>query len=117
MDNKRGQGLSTNTIILLVLGIAILVILILGFTMGWGKIAPFLSKENVQTIVKQCETACTSVDDYSYCSKPRTLKADGVDDIEGVTCNDLAETPDYEKYGIKACPGLIVCTVENAEEN
>lgn len=115
MNNKRGQGLSTNTIILLVLGIAILVVLILGFTMGWSRIAPWLSTDNVDTIVKQCQSACSSVDDYSYCTKTRTLKADDAE-LPDVTCDDLAETDEYKKYGIKACPGLIVCTDENTED-
>ena len=40
--NKRGQGLSTNAIILIVLGVVVLVVLIGGFTIGWGQMAPWI---------------------------------------------------------------------------
>ena len=36
--NKKGQGLSINAIILIVLGIVVLVFLILGFALGWGNL-------------------------------------------------------------------------------
>lgn len=36
MDNKRGQGLTIGTLILIILGIAVLVVLIVGFTQGFG---------------------------------------------------------------------------------
>ena len=36
--NKKGQDLSIGTLILIVLGIVVLVLLILGFTLGWGNL-------------------------------------------------------------------------------
>ena len=76
--DKRGQGLSTNAIILIVLGVVVLVILILGFTMGWERIAPWMSKDNVDTIVNQCSVACSTQSVYDFCTKTRELKADGL---------------------------------------
>ena len=35
--NRKGQGLSTNAIILIVLGIVVLVVLIAGIMLGWGQ--------------------------------------------------------------------------------
>jgi len=109
MQNKRGQQLSTNAIILIILGVVVLVVLIIGFTMGWGTIAPWMSKNNVNTIVTQCKIACSTNNVYDYCSKKRELKADDLpNDQEKVTgnCTFFATTHEYEKYGIKECPGL-----------
>lgn len=53
MLNKKAQGMSTSTIILLILGIVILVILILGFTLGWDKIAPWMQEKQQFSITKE----------------------------------------------------------------
>jgi hypothetical protein len=116
MLNKRGQGLSTETIILIILGIAVLVILILGFTIGWQKVAPWLSSSNVDTVVNQCQASCNTGDTYSYCSSQKTLKADDLPLVDGKTvkqvsgnCSYFANTADYAKYNIVKCPS-ITCT-------
>jgi len=72
--DKRGQGLSTNAIILIILGVVVLAVLIIGFTMGWDTIAPWLSKDNVQNIVTSCETACVIQNVYDYCTSERVIK-------------------------------------------
>ena len=108
--NKRGQGLSISTIILIILGLIVLVILVLGFILGWDKIVPWVNSDNnVDTIMQACQTACTTGSKYSYCSMQRELKAPGLP--EGVkskieTCNFFATDPDYESYGIETCPGI-----------
>lgn len=103
MNNKRGQGMSTNTIILLILGIVVLVVLILGFTMGWDKIAPWISSNNVDTIVTSCEAACAINGAYDFCMAGRDLKAeDGK--LKEVTCNYLAEK--QLLYGINKCSSI-----------
>jgi len=110
--NKRGQGMSTNTIILLILGIIILVVLVLGFALGWDKIAPWLSKENVSTIVNQCEIACATGDTFGYCTKERTLN-DGVNPKIPGTCNDFSidtNKDTYSKYDVKKC-AAITCPI------
>ena len=98
MQNKRGQGLSTNAIILIVLGVIVLVILAIGFMAGWEKIAPWMSKDNVDTIIQQCEVACTTNSVYSYCSKERDLN-DGENKVTG-TCEIFQES---NKYGMASC--------------
>jgi hypothetical protein len=109
MQNKRGQGLSTNAIILIVLGVIVLAVLVIGFIVGWEKIAPWMSKDNVGTIVTSCDVACSTNSVYDYCSKSRELKADdlpgNVKSIEG-NCTFFSNTAGYGKYGIIACPGL-----------
>ncbi len=111
MKNKRGQGLSTTAIILIILGVVLLVVLIIGFVMGWENIAPWLSGDNVDAIVQQCGVACSTNSIYDYCSKNRTLKVDdlpgGIKEKEG-SCDFFANESNvnYTKYGIKECPGL-----------
>lgn len=102
MLNKKGQGMSTSTIILLILGLAVLVVLILGFTMGWSKIAPFLSSSNVDTIATACETACSLASTYDYCTAPRTLKDVEKNEVKA-SCAVLAGEVSLNQYGIKAC--------------
>ncbi len=114
MENKRGQGLSTSTIILLVLGLFLLVILIIGFTSGWKKFAPFLgSSNNVKTIVTACETSCTTQSQYNFCTFKRTLKAEGLPKTNGKVptevvgnCSFFSKAPGYKNYGIKPCPEI-----------
>ena len=100
MDNKRGQGMSTNAIILIILGIVVLVVLILGFTMGWKKIAPWISSNNVDTIVTACEASCSINGVYDFCMMGRNLRAEDVK-LKEVTCNYLANN--QVKYGVNKC--------------
>lgn len=107
MDNKRGQGMSTSTIILLILGLVILVVLILGFTMGWNKILPWINSNNVETIKTSCEAACSTNSQYDFCTVVRDVR-DGVNDKFSATCKALATEETYisRGYGISTCPDL-----------
>lgn len=98
--NKKAQGLSRNAIILLVIGVIVLVILIIGFTQGWGKIAPFLSGNNVDSINQNCKLACNQQKSYSYCNQPRDLNAED-QSLKSVTCNYLAKKE--PQYGTTSC--------------
>jgi hypothetical protein len=112
--NKKGQDLSTSTIILIILGIAVLVILIIGFTIGWTKVVPWLSSSNVDTVVNQCQAACTTSDTYGYCTLTRTLTASDLpNDVAGKaqksvtnTCNFFSTDAGYLKYNVGKCPSL-----------
>lgn len=103
MRDKRGQGLSTNAIILIILGVVVLVILIAGFTVGWKTLLPFLSTDNVDTIVKACATACATDSVYSYCSKQRELETED-ETLKDVTCYYLSKK--QTKYGIEECSSI-----------
>lgn len=109
MVNKRGAELSTNTIILIILGLIVLVVLVLGFTIGWGTILPWLSSNNVNTISNQCQAACTTSDTYGFCAQERTLKAPDLPDGKKealVTCDILSKDSNaliYGKYNIAKC--------------
>ena len=103
MYNKRGQGLSTNAIILIVLGIFVLIILIAGFVLGWGKLAPWLNKPNVKDVVQGCSIACATDDKYSFCSIKRELKPqDKADFLKDVTCDYLFN--EKKEYNLQECP-------------
>ena len=107
--NKRGQGLSTSAIILIVLGVFILAILIFGFTKGWAQFSVYTKSDNVNTIVQQCQTACTSSNVYDYCSRELNLVAsdlpNGNKEVLG-NCTYFATTSGYEKYGVVSCGAI-----------
>lgn len=100
-SDKRGQGLSTSAIILIVLGVFILAIMIIGFMVGWNRIAPWLSNENVDNIVNSCETACTTKSLFGYCSKIQTLN-DGENEFES-TCYAMSRGDEFKAYGVEVC--------------
>jgi len=103
--NKRGQELTTSTIILIILGVVILTVLIVGFTMGWGNLKERIStgKNNVNIISQACATACITRSTYDFCNKKRELRSDE-ETIKNVTCYWLAEN--RPQYGIEKCPEI-----------
>ena len=121
MLNKRGQGLSTQAIILIILGVVVLVILIAGFTMGWANIAPWLSSENVGTIATSCETACSTNNVYAFCSKEREL-VDAEKNKIKTTCYVFANDDNLNEYAIQKCSQIdcksyVNCTDWKYDEN
>jgi hypothetical protein len=112
IKNRRGQGLSTNAIVLIILAVVVLLILILGFTLGWDQLAPWLSSNNVDDVVRACNVACSTGATYDYCTKQMTLKADdlptGEKEVKG-NCNFFATDSEYAMYRIGDCPS-ITCT-------
>jgi hypothetical protein len=110
MINKKAQGMSISTIILLILGLVILVILILGFTIGWNKILPWIGGgNNLGTLKNACATSCATNGQYDFCTVTREVN-DGTNPKFKATCNDLATKVVYtaRSYGISPCPDL--CT-------
>ncbi len=78
MVNKKGQEMSVATLVLIVIGIVILVLLILGFSMGWqnlwNKINVLGGGSDVSTVVKACDLAATSGDKNAYCIEFKLVK-------------------------------------------
>jgi len=104
LKNRRGQGLSTNAIILIILGVLVLIMLIAGFTIGWKKILPILDTNNVKEVVTSCSTACVTDSLFDFCSQQRNIKA-GDADLTG-TCFDFSTNEEYALYGIEECPAI-----------
>lgn len=103
--NKKGQGLSISTIILIILGVIVLVILVLGFSIGWSNIVPYVSQSNANTISSQCSVACTTSSIYDFCSRAFDLSA-GITQWKNVTCNFLAQPQYSSKYGVSPCSSV-----------
>lgn len=90
--SKRGQGLSTGAIVLIILGVIVLAILAFGFSLGWNKLLPFLStNNNVNTISTQCALSCTQGDKFGFCTSARNITANG--NVYEGTCADFASNP------------------------
>ena len=105
MKNKRGD---TNWVLVsLFVAIAVGVILLIGFTIGWNKFLPFLSRTNVDNVKTACSIACTTNNQFDFCSVERDVR-DGTNDAFKSTCNDLATKADYtsRNYGIATCPSI-----------
>lgn len=119
--DKRGQegGMGIGTIIALILGLALLVVIIYGFVVGWNNFLPFISSgNNVDSIVNLCQVACSTsgTSTYGYCTQNRTLQApDLPNDAAGKkvsqvygTCNSFSTLTNNagKSYGIAPCPAI-----------
>lgn len=109
--NKRGQELSTNTIIIIILAVVVLVILILGFTLGWSKIIPWLPKDNVQSIVTSCSSACATQNKFNFCNDLKELN-DGTTKTKS-TCYYFSKKK--TSYGIEECLSVDCGIYDSAE--
>ena len=106
MKSTKGQGMSTNTIILLILGLIVLVALIWGFATGWQTFKDITNPTNVDDLVGECETACGLNQKFSYCSAERTLRVNEEDLEVETSCYVLANLPEFDKYGLEDCPSI-----------
>lgn len=99
--------MSISTIILLILGLVILVVLILGFTIGWSKMLPWIGGNNLDSIQNSCMVACSTNNQYDFCSLDKTVK-DGVNEKFEATCSELSTNQVYisRGYGIDVCPDI-----------
>jgi len=108
--DKKAQGLSTNAIILIILGVIVLAVLAIGFTFGWSMLKDKISpSNNVQTIADACSSACITNSQYDFCTATRDLKTEDTE-IKGGTCYYLAEK--QAKYGISKCE-TVSCSANN----
>ena len=117
--NKRGQELSVNTVIIIVLAVLVLVFVIVGFSVGWSKIFPFLSPaNNVKDVADKCALACSTESVYDICTSPRDVKVE--QDITGIsvskkvkgTCYDLSAV---SELGVAKC-SAITCEGYSSQE-
>jgi len=114
--NKRAQEMSTNTIIFIVLGVIILVVLVLGFSLGWEKVFPFLSSQNIDKVQSVCNTACATNAQNDYCYQERVLKDPDTKTEARASCNILASiklnaegtNPELNliRYNFNTCPSI-----------
>lgn len=105
--NNKGQGMSTSTIILLVLGLIVLAILSIGFMTGWKAFSAETGKTNVDDVVEECSTTCSLNQKFSFCSAEKELRFAEEDFKVLTSCAVLASEPSLKiKYGIADCPQI-----------
>ncbi len=111
----KAQSMGTNTIILLILGLVVLVILIIGFTSGWDKVFPFIGGGNVDKITSSCSAACVTGSTYDYCSVQRALTAKDQNTGKTIsiktTCAAFANVQQFQIYGVDKC-STVECATE-----
>lgn len=112
--NKKGQEMSVTTIILIVLGLVVMIVLILGFTLGWGKIKDWIvPSNNVAAITDSCKIACGTEQTYGYCFEKRELKTKE-ETLKNVTCYSLSKKK--PNYGIESCPAIECGIYDDSEK-
>lgn len=115
---KKGQQMTLSTIIVIVLGIAVLVFLIFGFSTGWGNLWDKITQyggggANVDTVIKACAYACSSNSVDAFCRVSRTVNyGDGKWD-KG-SCYTFVKEKANVKIGIEPC-GAINCAETEPE--
>jgi hypothetical protein len=107
--NKKAQDISITTIILVVLGIAILIFLIIGSNRGWEQVLPWLSSNTVDSVKAQCQASCAQQKTDEFCNSPKTIKSE-VRTVAGASCYYISEKLTTD-YGLAKCP-QITCTPE-----
>jgi hypothetical protein len=106
--NKSGQQMTLGTIIAIVLGIAVLVFLIFGFSTGWNNMWDKITnigggKANVDSVVQGCALACVSNGEHAFCEEKRELITE--DGSQGsYSCKRWIDI--NNAFGIQACPNL-----------
>jgi len=121
MVDKKGQGLSLSTIILLLLGVVVLVFLIFGFSSGWsnlwGKVTGFGGgSANLDTVSQACELACLSHQTSAFCSEVREVRyGKEVESWKTNTGNTPADIEDNVVDRIKKNKGTCELFSENEE--
>lgn len=81
--NRKGQELSIGTLVLIVLGVIVLVLLVLGFSIGWKNLfskVGIASGSDVSALVSSCRLAAASDSKTSYCEfKKATIDGETVE--------------------------------------
>ncbi|MDO8508893.1 MAG: hypothetical protein Q7S27_04380 [Nanoarchaeota archaeon] len=105
--NKRGQELSIGTLVLIVLGIIVLVLLVLGFSLGWenlfGKIG-IIQGSDLTTMITACKTHVATDSKTSYCEFKKVSLSDGTKEIN---CEYTEVKAGLGGEELEACSGAI----------
>ena len=86
IKSKKGFEMAISTLVLLILGIAVLIGLILFFRKGLGDFdkgtKPFLENSEAVIAKKNCEAACIAENKFIFCCKNYTVNN------QQILCND-----------------------------
>ena len=105
--NKKGAEMTISTLVIIVLGLIVLVVIALGFGMGWsslwGKLSGYFSTVNVDSIKSSCEYSCNTQASFSYCCEVKELRYEkGVDPIL-ITCDSNSGRLNMDPCGDVTC--------------
>ena len=130
MKNKKGVEMAIGTLVIIILALVVLVVLIYGFTVGWGNLFQNVisfggGKVNVQTVVTSCQVSCTTQSIYDYCTKLRSVTFEEKEKSIRLTCAQLGTGRDslgnpivdsnganIPSTGLGVC-NTITCPVDN----
>jgi len=119
--NRRGQQMTLGTIIAIVLGIAVLVFLIFGFSTGWNNMWSKITElgggsVNVDDVVRGCEVACAGQSADAYCRQSRTVNY-GNKTWEKGSCESLEGSSKINIGSCSlSCSGIVVPSLTSSEE-
>ena len=112
--NKKGSEMTIGTIIFIVLALVVLIVLVVGFTTGWGnlwsRITGFFGKPNVDSVVQACSVACTTDANFDYCQRQREVRFEDTGSFK-FTCYQLEAV---SGTGLARCGG-IDCSAQDSE--
>ena len=120
MMNKKGAELTIGIIVIIILSLVVLVVVIYGFTVGWGNLFQQIlgfggGNVNVQTIVSSCQVSCSTQSTFDYCSRTRNVVFNEGEKGSKLTCFRLEDgNPDkgaIPNVGLTRCDliDLIQC--------
>lgn len=127
MVNKKGQEMSITTLILIVLGIAILVLIIIGFSIGWSNLAEkfniFKPSSNIDDLVQSCNVALTQPGAYCEYKLVTLASATGASQRQYVSCEDSrivaklqsGAAPPCDVTAAQFCSGKPATTIVNGK--
>jgi len=107
LTNKKGD-VTISTVILIVLGLAVLVLLIIGFTKGWDFFFGIFDSgpSDLQTVAKACIGYVEASLSIDFC-KYRLVEIDGKDEL--VNCNDGRILQSLNTDGVNVPNSLKTC--------
>lgn len=118
MENKRGDTNVIAVLIAAVLGIVLIAVLVVALTGTWKTFAFWIPKDNIQTVVTQCNADCSMNSQYAFCTAAKTLVAQDlpgkVSEVTG-SCQNFSDSKAVSKgqtiiltssYGISGCSSL-----------
>jgi hypothetical protein len=116
MFNKKGQEMSIGTLILIILGLVVLVVVIIGFTTGFGWLADIfgLAPGNLEKITQSCIISAQGDLTASYCAEFKELESNHMvncqynlveptvkDQAKELDCDLYYKAPEYSDSGEK----------------